>query len=116
MRRGPKKNIITFAVAGEIVGTDDLNQPIYGPPTTRDVFAEVLPVRGAELREADGEQRYSQSIYRFSVDFYDTVGLSTGATLTFEGQAYDIVNIRPDYQRRSDAIIEATIQDEVVSG
>lgn len=115
MRRGPKRNVISFETAGgTIIGYDDLQTPIYSEATWRDVFAEVLPVRGAETFDRDGSQRYSQSLYRFVCDYYDADGISTKTRLRFDGRIFDIVNIRPDYQKHTDTLIEATIQDETV--
>ncbi|HYH12399.1 MAG TPA: head-tail adaptor protein, partial [Thermomicrobiales bacterium] len=92
---------------GAQTGVDRLNRPVYADATWRAIFAEVLPVRGAEATDRDGEQIYSESIYRFNVDYYEAYELSATDVLRFENQEYDIINLRPDHHRKTDTIIEA---------
>lgn len=111
MRRGPKRNVLDIRVAGTQTGVDRLNRPVFSDATWRSIYAEVLPVRGAEPVDADGEQRYSMSIYRFNVDYYEADGMTTADVIRFEGQEYDIINFRPDHHRKTDTIIEAVIRN-----
>lgn len=113
MRRGSKRNVVEIRVPGAQTGVDRLNRPVYAAATWRSIFSEVMPVRGAEPVDRDGEQVYSMVIYRFVVDYYEAYQLSTTDVLRFENQEYDIINLRPDHHRKTDTIIEAVRRDGV---
>lgn len=111
MRNGDRNNVITIEV--ETDGAKDaLRQPVkaWGPWKTN-LFCGIIPVRGGENFNAGDKQRVSTAMFRFKCNFYDVVGATDKMRIDFEGQKYNIIAIKPDYQGREDCIFEAELQD-----
>jgi len=65
--------------------------------------------RGREFFE-DG-QRYSETVVRFTVRFFEMQGVTTKDRIVFEGNNHDIKSIVPDRMFDDQAVIEAVLTE-----
>lgn len=63
--------------------------------------------RGREFFE--GKQRYSETVVRFTVRFFEIQGMTQKDRVMFEGNAHDIKAILPDRTYDDKAVIEAVL-------
>lgn len=112
MRTGALRNLLTIQRKVQ-VGVTDLNEPkMVWQDWRTDIPCEVEVRRGRE--HFANQQRYSEEIWRFRTRYDEVVGLDTSMQILHEGMIFDIKAPLPDGQRRSDAIIECTVQDSVI--
>lgn len=114
MRAGKLREIITIQqrIDG---GVTELNEPIETWGTfAAGVFCDVEARRGKEQFNPETGQRFSETVYHFTVRYSEIEGMSADMRIIYEGQIYDVRDIRPDRARKVDAVIEATLQNGVV--
>jgi head-tail adaptor len=114
MRVGKLRHTIDIQ-SNDVTGYSDLNEEVRGWVTWREgVYAGVDVRRGKEHFNEETKQRFTETVYHFTVRYSEIEGMSPAMRILFEGQVYEVRTIMPDRQNRNDAIIEATLQGGVV--
>ena len=114
MLAGQLRDLIT--IQSRTAGTPAaLGEPVYTWATFVTAYAMIQARRGGEKFDADKGERYSETIYWFTVRREDVVGVMTTMRISFDSQLYDIKDIRPDDNMRDAVTIEATLQNIIVA-
>ncbi len=110
MRAGALRNIITIERRVQ-AGVNSLNEPNYTWVTWREPYAAILVMRGKEHFDATTQQRYSETVWRFTVRYDEVIGIDTTMRILHDGMYFDLRAPRPDADRRQDCVLECTLQD-----
>lgn len=114
MRIGSQRTIITIQRKVQ-AGVDKLNAPIFVLMDWRaDIFCDVEVRRGKEQFDPNSKIRYSEEVWRFRTRYDEVVGLDASMQIIHEGSTFNIKAVLPDDRRRSDCVIECTVQDAVL--
>ena len=96
-------------------GTGRANDPFQAWRKWRDAYADVRNAPGREYYQQGpnypstvGETR-SEQIFRFHCRYFDVLGVQHTMRIRFEGQTYDITDIRPDHRLLAETVIEARL-------
>lgn len=94
---------ITFKGDAEIIGYNEWNEPIYGPPVEIDVFARAEPIKGDEVAAAGSIGSYHE--ITFHVRHRDDINPLW--EIEWRGQSFNIRAMRNVDERRRFLSIEA---------
>lgn len=113
MRAGALRNIMTVQRSLTVGSTDSPNfvANVVWTDWLVDIPCEVIVRRGREHFDTNTHQRYAEDIYLVRTRFEEVLGIDNTMRVSFDGSHYDIRSIRPDHQKRTDVIIECTVEN-----
>lgn len=102
-RIGNLRERITLQGDPEIIGYNELNEPIYGPPVEMTVAARAEPIKGDELMAAGQVSAYHE--ITFHIRYIDDIKATW--QIQWRGRDYNITGWRNLDERRRFLSIEA---------
>jgi len=88
-----------------------LGEPTYTWSTFCNAYANVSARGGGEKFDDPKGERYSETVYQFLMRRDDVAGIDATMRISFDGQLYDIRDVRPDDNRREAVVVQATLQN-----
>lgn len=96
-------------------GTGRANEPIVGWRKWKDAYASIKNKPGREYYQQGpnypstaGEMR-SEQIYMFSFRYAEVLGIDFTMRLRFNGETYNITDVRPDHLNLTETIVQARV-------
>lgn len=112
-RSGTRTRVITLSCDGEKIGTNAMNEPVYGPPITFARLAGRSDVSDSE-RFAAGQVGAFRSTRFIVLSDPDTRKITPAYRLTHEELEYNIVGVKETLDGRHQAIeITATCEADL---
>ena len=102
-RIGNLRERITLQGDAEIIGYNELNEPIYGDPVEMTVSARAEPIKGDELAAAGTVGAYHEITFHVR----HIAGIKATWSIAWQGRTYNITGWRNLDERRRFLAIEA---------
>lgn len=87
------------------------NEPTGAWEAFVEPWAAIEVKRGKEHFE--NGQRFSEDVFRFTFRFDDVDGIDAKMRISWNGLTLDIKHLAPDYARRRETVVDATVQNAV---